>query len=124
MEERLGDSLMNSIENSKQHTDVPIEEDLTEQQARLLPRREEAPRPYVLDINNWFVNADFVANVEEDLMQEEDKSMKMQKLEESNNNLKTRERKYVYQTKDVLDLEIEELWQLMMTQLKWRKLMT
>ena len=105
MEERLIYRLINSAENSNQHTDMLIEEEKTEQQVELLPRREEAPRPYVSYFKNWFVNVDFVADVEEDLMQEEEateeKSMKLQKLEESNNNLKTREREYVYQTKDV-----------------------
>lgn len=42
VEERLVDSLMNSFENSKQHTDVLIDEEGTEQQTELLPKEDKA----------------------------------------------------------------------------------
>lgn len=47
--------------------------------------------------------------------------------EDSNSNLKQREqgrskKQKMNQPKDMLDIEIEEMWQLMMQQFKWRKI--
>lgn len=45
MEERLADSLVNSVENSKQHTDVLTKEEELEQQTELLQKKENTQKP-------------------------------------------------------------------------------
>jgi len=74
---------MNSFENSKQHIDVLIEEEKTEQQTELLPKENEAQKPYVFYFNKCFVNAGLIADAGENLTQmsiqikmKEDDSMK------------------------------------------------
>lgn len=62
VEERLADSLMNSTENSNMHIDVLIEEEKTEQQVELFPKKEKAQKPYVFYFNNFFVSATLVAD--------------------------------------------------------------
>lgn len=69
MDERLTDSLMNSFENSNQQTDMLIEEEKTEQHTDVLPKEEEALRPYVFYFNNYFVSAGLVAYVGGNLAQ-------------------------------------------------------
>lgn len=62
MEERLTDSLMNSFENSNRQTDMLIEEEKTKQHTDVLPKEEEALRPYVFYFNNYFARAGIVAD--------------------------------------------------------------
>ena len=71
VEERHADSLESSLENYlkrlNQHTDVLIEEEISEQQTEMLPKEKEVLRPYDFYFNNCFVSADFVANAGETL---------------------------------------------------------
>ena len=62
VEKRLYDSLMNSFENSNQHTDVLTEEEELEQQAELFPKEEKAHNPYDFYFNNCFMIIGFVAD--------------------------------------------------------------
>ena len=62
VEERLVDNLMNSFENSNQHTGVLIEEEKTKQQTELLPKEEKTQKPYVFYFKNCFVSAGLVAD--------------------------------------------------------------
>ena len=66
MEERLADSLM---ENLNQHTDVLMEEEISEQHTEMFPKEKEALRPYVFDFTNCFVSTGFIANAGENLTQ-------------------------------------------------------
>ena len=68
VEDKLIDILMNSAENSNQHTDVLTEEkEKTEQKTKLLPKGNKAQQPYVFYFNKCFVNAGFVAMAGGDL---------------------------------------------------------
>lgn len=196
---------MSSFENSKQHTDMLIEEKETEQKIELLPKEDKAHKPYVFNFNKSFVSAGFVVDDEGNLaqlrylkMKEEDfmeefnpwnKDVKLlervldnhdsimkegkdeteadiiavttkvetrvsiakfgtkakeeekvnqqlesgsnqqqfEELVDNSNNLKQREggrskKQNMDQSKDELEKEIEEMWQLMMKQSKWRKM--
>lgn len=71
VEERLADSfeipLENSLERWNQHTDVLIEKEKSEQHTKMLPKEEEALRPYVFHFNNCFVSGGFVVDAGENL---------------------------------------------------------
>ena len=67
MEGRLDDSVVNSVGNSNQHTDVLIEEEQAEQRTELLPKEEKAQKPYDFYFNNFFMITCFVANKEQKL---------------------------------------------------------
>ena len=67
VEERLADSLVNSIENSNQHTDVLIEEEESEQHIDVLPKEEKAHKPYDFYFYNCLVSAGLVSDVGENL---------------------------------------------------------
>jgi len=69
VEERLTDSLMNSFENSNQQIDMLIEEEKTEEHTDVLPKEEEALKPYVFYFNNYFVSASLVADAGGNLAQ-------------------------------------------------------
>lgn len=61
MEERLANGLMNSVENSKLHTDVLTEEEELEQHTELSPMEEKAWKPYYFYFNNCFMIIGLVA---------------------------------------------------------------
>lgn len=185
VDKRISDSLMNSFENSNQHTNVLIEEEKSEQHTDVLPKEKEALRLCVFYFNNYFVSASLVAyagenlaqmnnqvkTVEEDSMensnpwnryvqslermlesqdsmqkeiimkegkdervtvrirqlQREDNKEHFEELVDNSKNLKQRERgnnkwQNMDQLMDMLEMEIEALWQLMMKQSIWRRL--
>ena len=65
MEEGLADSL---IENLNQHTDVLMEEEISEQHTEMFPHEKKAFRLYVFYFNNCFVSTGFIADAGEDLL--------------------------------------------------------
>ena len=65
MEEGLADSL---IENLNQHTNVLMEEEISEQHTEMLPEEKEALSPYVFYFNNCFVSTGFIAYAGEDIL--------------------------------------------------------
>lgn len=60
---------MNSFENSNQQTDMLTEEEKIEQQTELLPKENEAQKPYVFNFDKCFVKAGLVADAGENLTQ-------------------------------------------------------
>ena len=58
MEEGLADSLM---EDLNQHSNVMIEEEISEQHTEMLPEEKEALKPYVFYFNNYFVSTGFIS---------------------------------------------------------------
>ena len=69
MEERLANNLVNSVENSNQHTDMLTEEKEIEQRTELLPKEDKAHKPYDFYFYNCLVSASLVADVGENLAQ-------------------------------------------------------
>lgn len=69
VEERLVDNLINSAKNSNQHTNALIEEEKTEQQAKLLPKGDKAQKPYDFYFNKCFMSAGLVTDVGGNLAQ-------------------------------------------------------
>lgn len=63
MEERLDNSLMNSVGNSNQHTDVLIVEEKSQQHTDVLPKGDKVQKPYDFYFNKCFMNASLVADV-------------------------------------------------------------
>lgn len=70
VEDRLTDSVMNSTENSNQHSHVLTKEkEKTMQQTELLSKENKAQQPCVFNSNNLFLNAFLVADSKGDLAQ-------------------------------------------------------
>ena len=77
VEGRLTDSLESTLESYldnflkrlNQHTDVLIEEEKSEQHTKVLPKEEEALRPYVFYFNNCLMSAALVVDTRGNLSQ-------------------------------------------------------
>ena len=69
---------MNSFENSKQHTNVLIEEEKSRQHTDVLRKEEEAQRPYDFYFNNFFVSTGLVADARENLAQMRNQAKRME----------------------------------------------